>query len=111
MTKKCKTCGKPLPANSKLDFCSKECMEKYRETNIAVADEDLEIKSILLDSHFMRGLSWRQAKLEAIHKARLKGYSEKWIILQLIRGGLTKLTAKKLMDDSREAYGNGEKTE
>ena len=34
MTKKCKVCGKSLPRDSKLDFCSKECMEKYKEKRV-----------------------------------------------------------------------------
>ena len=34
MGKKCLNCGKPLPKGSSLDFCSKECMEKYREKRV-----------------------------------------------------------------------------
>jgi hypothetical protein len=37
----------------------------------------------------MRGIYWRKAKLEAIHKAGVKGYSEDDILRLLIRGGLT----------------------
>jgi hypothetical protein len=105
---KCRNCGKDIPEN--LDFCSEECMKAYKGKNKAEAveeksDLDVEIENTLLDPAYMRGLSWRKAKLEAVYKARLKGYSDEWIINMLMRGGLTRLTAKKIMDDSRAVYG------
>jgi|GEM_PF-5070130 len=107
---KCRNCGKDIPES--LDFCSEDCMKAYREKNKDRAvegreelDLDVEIENSLLDSTFMRGLSWRKAKLEAVYKARVKGYSDEWIINMLMRGGLTRLTARKIMDDSRTVYG------
>ena len=39
MGKKCLNCGKPLPKGSDLDFCSKECLEQYKEKERAIKDE------------------------------------------------------------------------
>jgi len=96
---KCKNCGKEIAEN--LDFCSKECMETYQKTT---SIDNSEIENDLLDPSFMKGIFWRKTKLEAIHQARLKGYSENAILHLLMRGGLTRSTAKKLMDDSKLVY-------
>lgn len=102
MAKNCKTCGKTIPEN--LEFCSEECFKAYKSDNSKVP-LDKSLENDLLDPTFMKGLSWRKAKLEAIHKARTLGISDEQILLILMRGGLTRLTAKKMMDDSKQAYG------
>ncbi|MEM1507524.1 MAG: DUF2116 family Zn-ribbon domain-containing protein [Candidatus Bathyarchaeia archaeon] len=102
MAKNCRVCGKPIPEG--LDFCSEECMKTYKSDNPKVP-LDKSLENDLLDPTYMRGLSWRKAKLEAIHKARLQGIPDEQILLILMRGGLTRLTAKKMMDDSKQAYG------
>lgn len=103
---KCKNCGKEVAKG--LEFCSSECMEAYKTKNPI---SDSEIERDLLDPSHMRGVYWRMAKLEAIHKARLQGFSDDWIMRLLMRGGLTRSTAKRLMNDSREVYEDVEKTE
>jgi hypothetical protein len=100
---KCKNCGKEIDKG--LEFCSKECMEAYKQKAKSESTIDSEIENDLLDPSYMRGIYWRMAKLEAIHKARVKGYSEDDILRLLIRGGLTRGTAKRLIDDSRMVYG------
>ena len=106
---KCKNCGKETAEGSY--FCSKECMEAYKTKNHISEHSLIELENTLLDPTYMRGLSWRKAKLKAIHEARKLGKSDDWILRKLMLGGLTRLTAQKLMDDSKVIYGDAEKTE
>lgn len=100
---KCKNCGKEIAKG--LDFCGKECMEACQSKNVSSDISQSELETTLLDPSYMRGLNWRKAKLEAIHKARKQGYSEDWILRMLIRGGLTRATSIRLMNESKEVYG------
>lgn len=115
--KRCKFCGKPV-ANGNLDFCSEKCLEEYKaQTKIIETEKPIAevgegtanvasaIERALLDPHYMRGLLWRKDKLEAIHKALQSGYNEETILRILMQGGLTRLTAKRLIADSKAVYG------
>ncbi len=99
---KCKVCGKEIP--NSLTYCSKECQEKDQTHSLIEMEEDF--VAALVDPHYMRGLIWRKDKLEAIHKAFKAGYTEEDILGILMRGGLTRLTAKKLIQDSMTVYGH-----
>jgi len=101
---KCRVCGREVPSG--LHYCSKECQEKDLKTLTANTEVEADFKTALLDPHYMRGLIWRKDKLEAIHKAFQSGLDEEAILRILMRGGLTRLTAKKLIADSKAVYSN-----
>ena len=98
---KCKNCGKEIPKNQ--DFCSKECMEAYKQRNSF--SQPIPIEKILSDSAYQRGTMFRAEKLEAISQARKQGLSEEQILKWLMKGGLTETTARKMMRDSERVYG------
>jgi len=87
----------------------KDKEEKFKEAfpesaKILEEQKDITLQDRLRNPHFMRGLTWRKDKLEAVCEARIKGQPENWILEQLMLGGLTELTARKIMHDSGRLY-------
>lgn len=113
--KSCKTCGK----SGQFDFCSKDCMEKYKQKQEENRKSDLETSKILQhsehkenaftndlrDGAFQKGIHWRKNKIEAIHKARNTGVSDEHVLRELRLGGITIQKARELMRDSEELLG------
>ena len=62
--------------------------------------DDVRLKAQLNDSQQQRGVSWRKAKLEAVAKARRRGYSERAIFVELKKAGLVNHTANRIMEDA-----------
>jgi hypothetical protein len=85
--KACNTCGKA----GQFDFCSKDCLEKYKEhqeekrieapNKIALKDNPL--SDDLKDGAFQKGIHWRKNKLEAIYRSRKAGISDEQILREL----------------------------
>jgi len=61
----------------------------------------------LLNPCCQKGVVYRAEKLKAIYEARRSGKSEEEILTLLLKGGLTELTAKRMMMDSKRVYGEG----
>ena len=119
--KSCKSCGK----SGQFDFCSKDCMEKYKQEREENKKSDLEpAKNLqhsehkenafadeLKDGAFQKGIHWRKNKIEVIYKARKAKVPDQEILRQLRLGGITIQKSRELMRDSEELYGRGERDE
>lgn len=110
--KSCKTCGK----SGQFDFCSKDCIEKYKQSQEEHSKAHIEYSKEtsnkenpftegLRDGAFQKGIHWRRCKLEAIFKTRNSGVSDEQILRQLRIGGITIQKARELMRDSEELLG------
>jgi hypothetical protein len=80
-------------------------IKKKAKSNGAPNTASSDLKAQLTDSCFQRGLSWRGAKIEAIQTALKQGYSEEWILKTLMCGGLTRMTALRLITDCKYIHG------
>ncbi|MEM3378716.1 MAG: hypothetical protein QW674_07225 [Candidatus Bathyarchaeia archaeon] len=88
-----------------------EKAEKFRqacpESARILEQEKASFEEALLNPCYQKGVVYRAEKLQAIHEARRFGRSEEEILTLLLKGGLTELTAKKMMADSKRVYGEG----
>jgi hypothetical protein len=102
-------CSKEVLEGKK--YCNQDCLKRHLEikketkSNGALRIGGSDLTAQLMDSCFQRGLSWRGAKIEAIQTALEQGYSEEWILKTLMRGGLTRMTALRLITDCRYIHG------
>ena len=119
--KSCKNCGK----SGHFDFCSKDCLEKYKQTqekdkkahfepakNLQPSEhKENAFTDELKDGAFQKGIQWRKNKIEVIYKARKARVPDQEILRQLRLGGITIQKSRELMRDSEELYGRGERDE
>jgi len=61
---------------------------------------DSQLKALLSDTAFQRGLTWRNQKVNAVAEARRRGIPEEDIFRELKRAGLIDATAKAIMRDA-----------
>lgn len=85
---------------------SKACPESAKRLS-EQQNNEFSLKQKFADVQFQRGITWRKTKLEAIHEARQSGKSEEWILLSLMRGGVTEATALRMMNDSKRIFQGG----
>jgi hypothetical protein len=117
----CKNCGKTGP----FDFCSKDCLEQFKQKKEAVRQPTPKstvnlqepkhngngFSDDLRDGAFQKGILWRKNKLLAINRARSSGIPDNGILRELRLGGITIQKARELMRDSGELLGRGESNE